>query len=486
MRLTHPIRYAAALLIGLSCSAAHAADAPPPATPEQSLRAALGAWFASPGPFDIAPAEGGFAVRVPAEAASFGLLGADQTMLTATARQTASGAWNLNDLTVASPLVLHAAGAPTSFTLRIGKQNGHALLDASGSGDALAEGTADNIDLIVEPGRPGVPGPLMTQHFGHVVAQDRRTPVGNGRMDLMRVADATGWTMSEALPQGRLRLSGGALHLAGHVEALDTARFATASDLLLRLAAAWRHPAPNPPGTAPDRLNRDEARQLVEALRGIATSFQVEETAEGLSGAIGRQDFGVAHAGLGLAAEAPDGLLQLRLDVAIDGLALPALPPELAAYLPRHIALRPSLSGLDLGAATQLALSVLREGGPPPALNGALFGPDGLVLALEGFAVDIGPAAFSGHGRLAMGQDHAISGTAVITASGLNALIAQLGGKPGGPADGALTQAMPMLLMLKGLGRPAGDQLAWNLDWRDGHLRVNGTDMSALMGGNPR
>jgi len=156
--------------------------------------------------------------------------------------------------------------------------------------------------------------------------------------------------------------------------------------------------------------------------------------------------------------------------------------------MPRHIALRPSLTGLDLAAASQLALGALRDGGPPPALNEGLFGPQGLVLALDGFAIDVGPAAFSGRGRATMGQDHAVRGSAVITASGLDALIAQLGGpggKSGGTSDAQLAQATPVLLMLKGLGRPEGDQLVWNLEWRDEHLRVNGADMSALLGANP-
>ena len=46
-----------------------------------------------------------------------------------------------------------------------------------------------------------------------------------------------------------------------------------------------------------------------------------------------------------------------------------------------------------------------------------------------------------------------------------------------------LAQGMPTLVFVKGLGKQAEGGLVWDLTYDGAKLAVNGTDMSAMMGG---
>jgi hypothetical protein len=49
----------------------------------------------------------------------------------------------------------------------------------------------------------------------------------------------------------------------------------------------------------------------------------------------------------------------------------------------------------------------------------------------------------------------------------------------------ALKRALPMILLARGMARPQGDRLLWDIAYTKGHVTVNGTDLSALTGAPP-
>lgn len=453
----------AACLLALAGAPAHAQPQPgmpaEQAPAEASLRSTIADWLGNdPAAPAITPLDGGFRLAMPAGAASFGLLESDQALFTALASRTATG-WRLDQLALTSPALLRLAGpTPMRLGLRLARQHGQAVFDANG--ESQIEANADGVDLTSESVIDGTMR-RQAQSFTHIGMQEHRKRTADGRLDVMRAADATGWSFIQTMRQGTLRLAAATLHVAGHLEGLDPAALAAFAHLLA-------DPASRP--AAPDRA---AWRQLLAALPGIAGQLQLEQGIDDLSGSLDDQQFGLAHLGLGLQMEAPGGVLATQIDLAVDGLAVPALPPEIAELMPRHIALRPSLAGLNLNKL----VAALDDNAPPAARQG-LFGNDGASLALDSFAFDLGPAALSGRMRLTIGADHAPHGTATISADGMDALIDKAGASP------LLAQSMPLLLMLKGLGRPDGAQTVWELRFDGERVLVNGTDLSAMLGAN--
>jgi hypothetical protein len=171
--------------------------------------------------------------------------------------------------------------------------------------------------------------------------------------------------------------------------------------------------------------------------------------------------------------KAPDGLLQARFELALDGLAVPGLPLAFANLLPRHIALRPTVSGLNLAAVMAEARQAA-AGGPTTHLAD-LFGPNGLVTSVERLSLDVGPATLTANGRVTLRHDQAARGSGTIAITGFDALMAAVGQSP------ALEQALPFFILAKGLSRADGESLVWDVSYQDGKAAINGTDLSAML-----
>ena len=62
-----------------------------------------------------------------------------------------------------------------------------------------------------------------------------------------------------------------------------------------------------------------------------------------------------------------------------------------------------------------------------------------------------------------------------VTATNLDAMIRALSADPNGK------RLVPVLTLLKGAGQQQGNTVTWHLEFRDGHLFVNGTDVKQLV-----
>jgi len=228
---------------------------------------------------------------------------------------------------------------------------------------------------------------------------------------------------------------------------------------------------------------RAQLRGLIDAVSDLTTSLRLEETVDGLKVEVaGLGGLALQHVLFGFGGEAPEGRLHAWVDIGLDGLETPSLPTDVAAYLPHHMALRPSISGVQTADLRQLALDASDEGKEDrlaPDID-AIFAHGGVELGLEALAFDVGPAKIEGVGHVVASSPDTWRGEARVTAEGFDALTDQARDKP------ELQQALPVLIMLRGLARPDGDRLVWNIVSENASVTVNGMDLSQLGGGDKK
>ena len=100
----------------------------------------------------------------------------------------------------------------------------------------------------------------------------------------------------------------------------------------------------------------------------------------------------VKHFKLGFGGEAPDGKLHAWLDIGLDGLDSPTIPPKIASYLPRHFEIKPSLSGVRTADLQKLAMDATEDDGRDtfiPDLT-TILSHGGVRLNLETLSFDSG------------------------------------------------------------------------------------------------
>jgi hypothetical protein len=231
-------------------------------------------------------------------------------------------------------------------------------------------------------------------------------------------------------------------------------------------------------------LAKAQLRLLIGALQDVFTSVSFHETMDGVQ--LEMAGLGAAtikHVQFDLGGDAPKGELHTWMDFGFDGVDSPTLPPKLATYLPRHFEIKPTLSGVPADVLRKLAMDATEDDaakypiGPDIA---AIFANGGADIGLEVLSFDLGPAKVEGTGQFTMVSPIAWHGHAHLSATGFDALSTQARENPD------LQMALPVLLMMRGLAKPDGDKLVWDVVSDGPQLTVNGIDMSALTGGNPQ
>ena len=167
------------------------------------------------------------------------------------------------------------------------------------------------------------------------------------------------------------------------------------------------------------------------------------------------------------------------MDVGLDGLALPGMGLDVFAdLLPNRVALRPTVSHVPVKELLALlqAAGEDRSAKPPPAQVAALFSQGGLKAGLESFALDMGGASFAGKADIDLPSPNAASGTAQVTATNMDALLAKVQANP------ALAQAVPVIVFAKGIGRTEGGKMVWDMQFDSTKLLVNGVDLLKMAG----
>jgi hypothetical protein len=451
--------------------------------------------------------------------------------MTGTAKPLDGGRWAIDDIRAPSPLKLtfpSPDGHGTIIsTIAVTEQDQHAVLDpslaTSSTWDATIRGYTSttegptgaghsSIDRIVshiawEPAGNGRMNALLDSDY-HLIAINSTMPATAGAPNIGPVSFTAerGLTTMHAngvMPERITQLLHAAIQLSpmAVAEMQAVAQEAETSRADARPSQGKRAdakpgdgkrkpaakpataPAAAPPATHVTVTAQDRAtlREAVVALQDLSSGFDEQATLQDVHVAGGGHGGHADKLSLGMAVDAPEGLLRLRYNIGLDGLDSPEIPAGvLRNFLPRHIALTPRLSGLPATDVIALLLRAIDSNGDDPDLEvqaKALLGKGPVAYGLDELALDVGAATLTGSGEMQGTGSNGYTGHAHLAATGLDALIRSANTTP------ELKQAAPALIFLKGIGQQDGKSVVWDIAYQDGKVLVNGTDMSQMMPG---
>jgi hypothetical protein len=482
------VALALAAAAGTPPAAAQAVGQPPLGHPTTSgpadaatLQAALRAWFATlllPAlklpelPLSVTADADGFLLSLPVDPRA----GAAQT-ITAHLRPLTAGRWAMEKLHVparGSITLDPAIGLDTAVAYTIGEQTARALIDV-----ALTGRSSVNLDLRDVTLMMRIDGEDQTHSFERYHVHGTLIPAADGRLDIVQEATVTGWESTTAM--GRADPAETEVRRGRIGMRADGVR---GERLVSAFAAIKGLIAEGQAGNLPDRdakalppAMRRHARTLIESLRDLATRVEAEETLDDFSMTIpGLGGFELEQLRIAMGGEAPDGKLRAWAEIEISGLDIDGLPKSMRDYVPSRIALRPVLTGISTERVFALLLHAIEDQPDEDRLTAettALLTTGGASIGVESLSVDLDPLRIEGSGRMRMLTPDKAGIEARISAVGLEAIMADAG------KNADLRMIMPVLAMIRGLGRQEGGKTVWDLAITDDQVLVNGVDMLA-------
>jgi hypothetical protein len=256
------------------------------------------------------------------------------------------------------------------------------------------------------------------------------------------------------------------------VEGFDRAQGARLSTALRELSAARIVPD-QPQGLSPDR--RLALRAIVEAANGLLNRVEAEEILEDVRFAVGTgttaNNGTVRRLRLNVNGDALDQRLNTQFGLTLDGISSSAISAENAVFVPHRIDLRTVLAGLQTGPLLALLRAATESGSDAAALQApamTLLADPQVRIRIESLSFDSGPLQIKGSAKITPRPDGQPIAEIHIAASGVDTLLAQAQSQPN------LQRIMPMVFLAKGMGRPEGDSLIWDIRFGDGPVTVNG------------
>lgn len=471
---------------------ARAADA----TPEQAaaLERRVRAWLADTLGPDVPLPER--PVRFAPEGERYRLSaplgGADGPALTAVARQD-GGKWLVEGIRVPSPsrftvqVPVPVEGkpdrtrpVPVEYTVSVAEQDSAARFDPDYATPSVLTNSFRGLEV-----RARGAGQDQATRIERYAGTSTLRPAGEGRVDVISDATAEGYAAATVLPNGMdLRVDVAKLRSNGELNAVSRERAPQVLQALIRVLGSVAATVPAPGGQVPGGPGADAAtvRTLLAALQDLASGGQVEQVAEGMRVRVGGLAGAAERLVVGFGATTPEGVLNARMTLGLEGLDLAGVPlGPYAALVPRRVLLRPTVSGVATADLLRLARAAAVPGAKVPGPEvAALFARGGVTAGLESFALDIGRTAFAGMATLRAPTPNDLAAEGQVTATGFDALIDTVKAIPD------LANALPVLVFAKGIGRTAGDRLVWDITYRGGQLVVNGVDLGAMAGGQQK
>ncbi len=485
-------RLAALSLLLLVSRAAWADDIGPDQA--QALQQQLKDWLASLlGPAVKLPESG---LRVTGEHDHYavtwpipGLAGApDQVAATANLRPLDGGRWSVDEMkippsgtfTMTVPETGEAGkGTSVDMHFSVGHQDTQGVIDPGLTTASKLHTEMGDLVIASDSAKQ-----RQEQRLDRYMADTVLSPAQNGRLDFSMDATANGWKSATQVNGGTPMAIGiQTMHAVGQVNGVNRDRFAG----LIAATSGLVGALPPDIATKSDKLDlpapvRAQLRLMVESLQDMLTSVRLQETVDGLQVEIaGMGGLSIRHLLLGFGGEAPGERLHAWVELGVDELASPSLPPKVATYLPHHVEFKPSLSGIPTADLHKLAMDATEAGADSSTLApdiAAIVSHSGAELGMEALAFDLGPAKVAGTGRVTITSPGNWHGEAHLTATGFDELATQARANPD------LQQALPALIMLRGLAKPDGERLVWDIVSDGPSVKVNGLDLSQLGGGD--
>lgn len=402
----------------------------------------------------------------------------------AIARPLADGVWDVRSLMLPPAGTLSTLGQPnpdktSTLSCSIGQQANHARIDPSlmvPSPFAMALG---NIVIRTDSGKA-----MSRQSIDRYTMDGTLTGDAARRLTVQSQGAMSNWRIVAA------RKSGGgtnssikSLAVAFGVEGLDRAQALRLRAAAQALAAGRPMDRPEGAGKAPPLtpFQRDQLRAMLDASVGLLTRISAQEMLQGVhfestgaaSGDIGRVE-------VGLTGEALNDRLNARVDLALHDLTLSSVSTDLAGYVPSRIALRIAATGVRIANLMRLLRHATAPDADPSALQAealALLSDPQTHVGVERLSFEAGPLHVNGASQVRPLPDGQAAIDIHLDATGLDAMIAQAQGNP------AVVQILPIVFLAKGMGRPQGNGLAWDISFADGVVTVNGMPLGGRPGG---
>jgi len=414
-----------------------------------------------------------FHVRVPLPK----LVTPADAAIDAAATQLDTGAWKVTGVSFPQTATLwvttQPGKPPESVGYAIGRQSIHAQLDptfASQSSYGIELGDIAVTDSTAQPGEHLTLGSLT---WDGTITGDTK-----GLMTTRSVATADNWELVARSSAGALTtLSLRSLKVRSNIDGLDRARAMHLRENLAAIAANQSPPVPGQPST-PSPMQREQIRAMLDILTGMLSGMSVEESFQGLHFETANGDGDIGEIRIAMAGQVRNDYIAAHSDIGLSDMAFPTVPAAFAPIVPRRIALRTAVSGIQAEALRRLVREAMADGANPAALQSraiALLNEPGARAGIESLSVEAGPLLLQGSGRVRPLPDGTAAFDLHLAAHGLDALIALVQTEP------QAQQVMPMLFMVRGMGKPESGDTVWDIAFAHGITTVNG----APLGPNP-
>jgi hypothetical protein len=425
----------------------------------------------------------------------------------AVARPLDGGAWDITSLVLPRTGTMPMAGtdSPGTMWFSIGQQAIHAKIEPDLARPSPFAAELHDVELQSdENGRHAEQTIERYSLEGSVSGQGPVAGATDQRLNVQSHGSALNWRLNTSDKTG-ITATGLIVSAVGHfnvkgldrrqAERLTIAGRSLGADLQTARTQAkatppMAEPRPDQPAPAtppdvpaPSTPTRDKApvssplllsrlRVMIDACKGLLSQLDTEETLRRIHFDAGGMNHGdVGQVRVALSSEVRNNRLNAQLAVTVDELTLSAVPVDLAAYVPRHIDVAPAVSNVP----TELLLRLLRDATATdsdqptlgPDLAALLDDPDARV-GIESLSFSSGPLRVTGSGLLRKHSDGKAGIDIHLVATGLNALIAEAQGNP------RVQPILPMVFLAKGIARPLGEGLVWDIVFSDGNTTVNG------------
>ena len=410
-------------------------------------------------------------------------------LVTVLARPLGGTQWRIERTRLPASIVLSPAGAAAlktgdiapSAEVHIGAQTGSGVYDIALTGDSHFATTLDAFTYTAN----GLGG-TAAQHtaIDHYAGTSVMRPTAGGALTIAADGVLDGYTHLTADPTiGEIRVKARRIKAHTDIDAVMTGQVATVMrilvDAVMDLSAAKQTgEAKDISDEAANKRARQALHTALGASRGMIGGLKLDETIEALEiSAAGKQGF-VESLHFAMGGEAPGDRLGLFMEIGVDGVKIPDLPPEFAGLVPKSFVFRPTVGHIDLKGLTALAEDAAADDADMDEISGklmALLGTGGVRIGLDRFGLDLGFAGLKATGEMTVAGPASARGKGQVSLTGFDALMQRVQAIP------EAAQAIPVLLLMKGLSKTDGGQLVWDIALsEDNKLLVNGTDIAKM------
>ena len=293
-------------------------------------------------------------------------------------------------------------------------------------------------------------------------------PVDADRVDVNLEGTLEGLSLETQMEAGEFKVAIKMGRVAGAITGLERERAAAMVASVAKVSAASQ-------GLSPDAKSALTGRTVLEGLRGLADGLTLDETFDGISVIAGGTEYGASKGMLGLTVQNVKGLADIAMVLAVEGVA-PGKPGPFDTFIPGAVTLKPHVTGLTSKEWLDFVIASSAPNADRQGLANALLSKGELEAGLEPFEIVLGRTGLTGTVTVHFNPGGAPRIAAEISATHFEDLSAKASATP------FAAQAIPALLLVKGMARTSGDRLLWSVLSETGRTTVNGTDLSAALG----